>query len=68
MIIQNNTMKASDLKSMSISDLQNKLAVIKNNYHKLKMQSRVFTIENPIRIKTIRRDIARIKTFITKNS
>lgn len=55
---------------MNILELENKLVNSITNYRKLKMRSMTTTIENPIRIRVMRRNIARIKTRINikKNS
>lgn len=68
MIILNSIMKVSDLNSMSILELKNKLSLMKEEYQKLKMQNVISAVEKSIQIRYIRRDIARIKTVINKKT
>ena len=57
-------MKNEEFKSLKIEELKSKLDSLKNEYIKLKLQSKISSIENPIRIRNLRRDIARVNTFI----
>lgn len=61
-------MKTKDLKSLTLIELKNILFSSKNEYIKLKMKSKISTLENPIKLRIIRRDIARIKTFINQKT
>jgi len=57
-------MKNSELRGLNINELRNKLAAEKDNYGKLKFAHSITPIENPMRIRAIRKLIARIKTEI----
>lgn len=55
------TKKYLELKELSAEDLANELVEIKAQYQKLKFDHAVKGLENPLIIREIRRDIARIK-------
>ena len=57
-------MKNSELRALSIEELQKKLVVEKENLEKLIFSHAATPIENPMRIKVARRFVARIKTEI----
>lgn len=59
-------MKKSDLKGLSLEDLQSQVAQEKDRLVKLKFAHAITPIENPQRIKETRRSIARLLT--EKNS
>jgi large subunit ribosomal protein L29 len=53
---------ADDLKGMSLDQLDDKLAKLKKEQFNLRFQKASGQLENTARIRTVRRDIARIKT------
>ncbi len=55
-------MKASELTKMSAADLDKKLAELKAELFNLRFQHAINQLDNPLRIKAVKRDIARIKT------
>ena len=55
-------MKASELIKMSAADLDKKLAELKAELFNLRFQHTINQLDNPLRIKAVKRDIARIKT------
>jgi len=57
-------MKNSELRGLSLDELQNKLSVEKDNYGKLKFAHSITPIENPMKIKETRKLVARIETVI----
>ena len=57
-------MKNSEIKSLSVEELKNKLIDEKDNLNKLKFSHSVTPIENPMKIKESRKLIAKIKTEI----
>ncbi len=57
-------MKNSELRGLSLDELQNKLSVEKENYGKLKFAHSITPIENPMKIKEARKLVARIETEI----
>ena len=62
-------MKSTEIKEMSVQDLEERIAAEKDNLTQLKVQHAVSPIENPSIIKKSRRDIARMLTILgQKNS
>ncbi len=57
-------MKNNDLKDLSVDELKEKLISEKESLRKMKFAHQVSAIENPIRIKATRRQIARINTLL----
>ena len=57
-------MKNSELRSLSLDELQSRLAEEKGNFQKLKFAHAITPVENPSKIRHSRRLIARIKTEI----
>lgn len=57
-------MKKLDLLSMNLIQLQNQLSITKNEYQKLKIHSKIVSIQNPMKIRILRKNLARIKTLI----
>ena len=58
-------MKNSEIREMSVEDLQEKLDALKKQYTDLKITHAVSPIENPIQLKSIRKTVARIETELT---
>jgi len=57
-------MKASEAKTFSSDELQEKLTGLKKDLFFLRMQHATNQLDNPIRISQVRKDIARVKTVI----
>lgn len=56
-------MKVNDLKEMTMEELEQQLAEMKKEQFTLKLQQVSGQLENPARIKYLRRSIARIRTI-----
>lgn len=56
-------MKASEIKYLSETELDTKLAELKQELFNLRFQHAVNQLDNPTRIKAVKKDIARIKTI-----
>ncbi len=56
-------MKAADLKYLSETELDTKLSELKQELFNLRFQLAVNQLDNPTRIKAVKKDIARIKTI-----
>jgi len=56
-------MKVNDLKEMTMEELDQQLQDIKKEQFNLKVQQVSGQLENPARIKDLRRTVARIKTI-----
>jgi large subunit ribosomal protein L29 len=59
-------MKAKDFREQTVEQLNGKLAEFKLELFNLRFQHVVNQLENPMRIRAVRKDIARIKTVITQ--
>jgi large subunit ribosomal protein L29 len=57
-------MKAVELKPLSIEELKKRLADEQQNLAHLKFQLSTSQLESPVKVRTVRRDIARLKTAI----
>jgi large subunit ribosomal protein L29 len=57
-------MKANKVRDMSISELEQKLVELKGELFNLRFQMATGQLENPIRVKDVRKSIARIKTIL----
>mgnify|MGYP000652239895 CR=1 FL=1 len=57
-------MKASEIRSMSVDQLDKKLIELKRDLFMLRMQLATNHLDNPTKITAVRRDIARVKTVI----
>lgn len=60
-------MKAKEFREMSADELNNKLIELKKELFNLRFQSAVNQLENPMRIKAVKKDIARIKTVLKES-
>jgi large subunit ribosomal protein L29 len=61
-------MKASDFRKQTIGQLNEKLAELKAELFNLRFQYVINQLENPMKIKSVKKDIARIKTVITQKN
>ena len=57
-------MKANEIRSMSVEELQSKLVDLKKDLFMLRMQLATNHLDNPTKISAARRDIARVKTVL----
>jgi large subunit ribosomal protein L29 len=60
--------KSNELREMSLEDLESKLNELTEERFRLRFRSATESIENPMRFRAIRRDIARIKTILKEKS
>lgn len=61
-------MKATEIRELSPSELNEKLSDLKAELFHLRFQHAVNQLENPTRIKAVKKDIARIKTIMCENA
>ena len=61
-------MKQSEIKELSVEDLQVKFKDLKKSYSDLKMAHAISPLENPIQLRKLRRTVARLATEITKRA
>jgi len=55
-------MKSSEIKAMKDEGLKSKDLSLREEIFNLKMQNKAGTAENPLKIRTLKRDLARVKT------
>jgi large subunit ribosomal protein L29 len=57
-------MRTRDLQALSADELKAKIAELREERFKLKFRSATEAIDNPMRFRTVRRDIARLETLL----
>ena len=57
-------MRARDLQALSVDELTTRLVELRDERFKLKFRSATEAIDNPMRFRTVRRDIARVETIL----
>ena len=60
-------MKASEIRDMTAQELENKLVDLKKELFALRFQHTVNQLDNPARLKAVKKDIAKVKTIIREN-
>ncbi len=60
-------MKARELRELSEDELRRKEDELKDQLFKLKFQHALGQLENAMKLKSIKKDIARIKTIVGEN-
>ncbi len=61
-------MKAEEIRELSDEELKTKESELKDQLFKLKFQHALGQLENAVKLKTVKKDIARIKTILTEKS
>ena len=61
-------MKASELRQMSGEELKKKELDIREDLFKLQFQHKIRSLENPARLRQVRKDIARVQTVLTEQA
>jgi len=56
--------KANEIREMSVDDLKSKIEELTKERFNLRFRSATESIENPMRFRAIRRDIARLNTIL----
>ena len=57
-------MNAKEIRELSVAELNEKLADLKDELYKLRFQHAINQLDNPMRITAVKRDIARVQTVI----
>lgn len=57
-------MKAKELRETSVAELNEKLGELKAELFNLRFQHAINQLDNPQRINTVKKDIARVKTVL----
>lgn len=56
-------MKTKDIRDMQASELENKIDALKDDLFRLRFQLATGQLDNPMRIREVKKSIARIKTI-----
>ncbi|MDW7658112.1 MAG: 50S ribosomal protein L29 [Bacillota bacterium] len=57
-------MKPNELREKSIAELNEELVDLKEELFKLRFQHAINQLENPLKLQSVKRDIARVKTIL----
>lgn len=57
-------MKLSEIREKSVAELNNELIALKEELFRLRFQHATNQLENPLKLRTVKREIARVKTII----
>ncbi len=57
-------MKASELRDLSVEELETKLKALKEELFNLRFQLAINQLDNPMRISAVKKDIARVQTIL----
>jgi large subunit ribosomal protein L29 len=60
--------KAENLRQLATDDLRQKLATLTEERFRLGFRRATEALENPLRLRTIRRDIARVRTILRERA
>ena len=60
-------MRADEIREMEVADLQTRIAELEEERFRLKFRSATEPLEDPLRLRSIRRDIARLKTVLREH-
>lgn len=60
-------MKASEIRAMSLDEMRRKADDLKEELFNLRFQHEIGQLENPMKMKQTKRDIARVKTIIKES-
>jgi large subunit ribosomal protein L29 len=59
-------MRAEEIRELTADDIKARVAELEEERFRLRFRSATEPLENPLRLRTIRRDIARLKTVLTQ--
>ena len=57
-------MNAQEIRELSVVELNEKLADLKDELYKLRFQHAINQLENPMRLTAVKKDIARVQTIL----
>lgn len=57
-------MRASEIREKTVDELNNELISLKEELFHLRFQNAINQLDNPMRIKAVKKDIARVKTIL----
>ncbi|NLM38490.1 MAG: 50S ribosomal protein L29 [Firmicutes bacterium] len=61
-------MKANEVRKLTDTELEQKLSELKEELFNLRFQLATGQLDNPMRIRTVRKDIARVKTIMRERA
>lgn len=61
-------MEAKELRGMSAADLQEKLAILREEIGHLALKRATSRLENPMKLKETKRDLARVATILREKA
>ena len=59
-----NILRSSDIREMSVGEVSTKIAELEEERFRLNFRSATEPLEDPLRLRWIRKDIARLKTIL----
>ncbi|MBN2009127.1 50S ribosomal protein L29 [candidate division KSB1 bacterium] len=59
-------MKMDELKQLPVAELQQRLEDIQEEMQNLRFQHATHQLDNPLRLRALRKDVARIKTMLNE--
>ena len=57
-------MKLSEIRDKSVVELNEELVALKEQLFRLRFQHAINQLENPLQLRSVKRDIARVKTIL----
>lgn len=61
-------MKARELRELSIDEIKEKQAEMEEELFNLRFQAKMGQLSNPVRMRIVKRDIARMKTILAEHA
>ena len=61
-------MRADEIRELTADDIKARVAELEEERFRLRFRSATEPLENPLRLRTIRKDIARLKTILGERS
>ncbi|MGM0368980.1 MAG: 50S ribosomal protein L29 [Bacillota bacterium] len=61
-------MKANELRKMTSEELEHELSELKDQLFNLRFQNATVQLENPIKIREVKKTIARVKTILNERN
>ena len=63
-----NILRSSDIREMSVGEVSTKIAELEEERFRLNFRSATEPLEDPLRLRWIRKDIARLKTILRERT
>lgn len=59
-------MRADEIRELTVDDIKARVSELEEERFRLRFRSATEPLENPLRLRTIRKDIARLKTILSE--